>query len=269
MTLQILLTNDDGIDSPGISALRRAVDGLGDVHTLAPDRNNSAVARGITISRPLHVAARRFGDGWAGLACDGTPSDCVRVALLGVVTPEPDIVVSGVNLGANLGADVTYSGTVGAALEAAQRGKPALAFSVEAREPGWLDEAAPIVRALVERVVLRGLPRYSILNVNLPDRPLAQIGGIRTARLGGASCRDRIMLDGDGDGVGSGRGTAAREYYLPCEESSALDWADTDVEVVGRGCVSVTPMRHDMLDAAMLAELSSWDLGLDGIKAAG
>jgi 5'-nucleotidase len=266
VTLQILLTNDDGIDSPGMSALRRAVDGLGDVSTVAPDRNNSAVARGITIGRALHLTHVDFGDGWHGVACDGTPSDCVRVALLGVTTPEPDIVVAGVNLGANLGADVTYSGTVGAALEAALRGKPALAFSVEARDPGWLDEIDPIIRALVERVVRHGLPRHSILNVNLPNLPLDQIGAIRPARLGGASCHDRVVLDGEG--VAGAHNLAGREYFLPCEEISAADWADTDLEVVELGSVAVTPMRYDLLDAAMLAELSAWDLDLDGIRMA-
>ncbi len=267
MTLQILLTNDDGIDSLGMAALRRAVDGLGDVHTVAPDRNNSAVARGITIDRPLHLAQTRYGDGWRGLACDGTPSDCVRVAMLGVATPEPDLVLSGVNLGANLGADVTYSGTVGAALEAALRGKPAVAFSVEVRDPGWLEEAVPIIRALVERVVLHGLPHHGILNVNLPDRPLAEIAGIRPARLGGASCHDRVLLDGDGRSPG--HGAAWQEHFLPCEESTAADWADTDVEVVGLGYVAVTPMHFDLLDATMLAELSAWDLDLEGIRTGG
>lgn len=266
MTLQILLTNDDGIDSPGIAALRRAVDGLGDVHTIAPDRNNSAVARGITITRALQLAPARFGDGFSGLACDGTPSDCVRVGLLGARVPEPDLVLSGINLGANLGTDITYSGTVGAAMEAALRGKPALAFSVEALQPGWLDEAEPIVRALVADVIAHGLPRHSILNVNLPDRPFSAMAGIRPARLGGASCRDRLLLDGDGS-AGAAQPDAAHEYYLPCEQSSPADWTDTDVELVGLGYVAVTPVHYDLLDATMLAELSAWDLDLARIRA--
>ncbi len=111
----------------------------------------------------------------------------MRIALLGLRCPVPDLVVSGVNAGGNMGADVTYSGTVGAAFEAALRGHPALAFSVEELAPGWLDEAEPVLRAMVGHVVDRGLPRHSILNINLPDRPLAAITGIRPARLGGAS----------------------------------------------------------------------------------
>ncbi|MCX6373425.1 MAG: 5'/3'-nucleotidase SurE, partial [Actinobacteria bacterium] len=156
MTLQILLTNDDGIHAPGLAVLRAAVDGLGEITTIAPDHNASAVARGITIDRPLRLEATTFGEAWPGLACDGTPSDCVRIGLLGVREPAPDLVVSGVNCGANMGADVTYSGTVGAALEAALRGRPALAFSVESRAPGWLVEATPLVRAMVEHVIVRG-----------------------------------------------------------------------------------------------------------------
>jgi 5'-nucleotidase len=267
VTLQILLTNDDGIDSPGIAVLRRAVDGLGDVHTIAPDRNNSAVARSITISRALHLTATSFGEGFQGFALDGTPSDCVRVGLLGIKAPEPDLVVSGINLGANLGTDITYSGTVGAALEAALRGKPALAFSVEALEPGWLSEAEPIIRALVAGVVANGLPRHSILNVNLPDRPLARIAGIRPTRLGGASCRDRLLLDGD-EPADARQPSAGREYYLPCEQSSPADWTDTDIEVLGLGYVAVTPMHYDLLDATMLAELSAWDLDIAHIREA-
>jgi 5'-nucleotidase len=268
VTLQILLTNDDGIDSPGMTVVRRAVDGLGQVSTVAPDRNNSAVARGITIGRALHLRHMTFGDGRPGIACDGTPSDCVRIGLLGVETPAPDIVISGVNLGANTGADITYSGTVAAALEAALRGKPALAFSVGSLEPRWLEQAAPVIRTLVARVVEHGLPRHSILNVNLPDRPLAEFAGIRPARLGGASCHDRVCLDGDGS-VGPGRRSAAREFFLPCEAPPVAEWADTDIELLALGFVAVTPIHYDLLDAAMLAQLSAWDLDLDHVRTAG
>ncbi len=274
MTVHILLTNDDGIQAHGISVLRRAVEGLGEVTTIAPDHNASAVARGITIDRPLRLHPVTFGDGWSGLACDGTPSDCVRVALLGVRSPVPDVIVAGVNAGANMGADVTYSGTVGAAFEAALRGRPALAFSVESREPGWLTEAVPVLRVLVEHVITRGLPRHSILNVNVPDRPLAEIAGIHPARLGGASCHDRVFLGADGAGQ-AGQATpagpdgmgGASEHFVPCDHPTAGEWADTDFDVLARGNVAVTPLRYDLLDAGLLAELASWHLDLDFIRA--
>jgi len=267
VTLQILLTNDDGIHSRGLAALCRALGGLGELTVIAPDRNNSAVARGITTGRALRLTRTTLEDDLSGLACDGTPSDCVRVGLLGVEAPEPDLVVSGVNLGANLGADVTYSGTVGAALEAALRGKPALAFSVEALEPRWLAQAEPIVRAVVEQAVGHGLAPHGILNVNIPDRPLAQIACIRPARLGGATCHDRVFLDGH-DGERRDGGPPVRQYFLSCEATVGEDRADTDIELLGLGFVTVTPMHYDLLDAAALARISSWRLDLDGIRVA-
>jgi 5'-nucleotidase len=251
VTLQILLTNDDGIDAPGIAVLRRAVEGLGEVTTIAPDRDTSAVARSITVRRALKLEPRTFGAGFSGLACDGTPSDCVRVALLGLRCPAPDLVVSGVNAGGNMGADTTYSGTVGAAFEAALRGHPAVAFSVTERQPGWLDEAVPILRAMVGHVIERGLPRHSILNVNLPDRPLAEMTGIRPARLGGASAYDYGPHG---------------EHYLPGEPSGSGDWVDTDFDVVASGGVAVTPLRYDLLDPDLLADLAGWNLDLERLR---
>jgi 5'/3'-nucleotidase len=259
VALQILLTNDDGIDAPGIAVLRRALEGLGEVTTIAPDRNTSAVARGITVRRPLTLQSRSFGDGYHGFAVDGTPSDCVRIALLGLRCPMPDLVVSGVNAGGNMGADVTYSGTVGAAFEAALRGHPAVAFSVEELEPGWLDEAEPILRAMVGHVIARGLPRHSILNVNLPDRPLAAITGIRPARLGGASAYDYVMLAGDD-------GASPAEHYLPCDRPASGEWVEADFDVVASGAVAVTPLRYDLLDPDLLADLASWDLDLERLR---
>jgi 5'-nucleotidase len=269
VTVQILLTNDDGIHADGIAVLRRALEGLGTVTTIAPDHNTSAVARGITIDRPLHLSAVTFGDGWPALACDGSPSDCVRVALIGLRCPLPDIVVSGVNLGGNMGADVTYSGTVGAAFEAALRGLPAVAFSVESREPRWLDEAGPVLRGIVEQVVARGLPRHRMLNVNLPDRPLLEFGGVVPARLGGASCHDRVFVSDDGAGrvTDDSRPERVTEHLVPCEHPASGDWTDTDFDVVARGCVAVTPLSYDLLDDALLAELLSWEFDAENIRA--
>ena len=159
MTLRILLTNDDGIFAPGLAVLRAAVEGLGEVTTLAPDHNASAVARAITVRRTLHLTPATFGEGREGLACDGTPSDCVRVGLLGVACPVPGLVVSGVNAGGNMGADTTYSGTVGAAFEAALREYP----------PGGFEDAARGGRQRLHGVVARQ-----------PRRPLARRRGAQT-----------------------------------------------------------------------------------------
>jgi 5'-nucleotidase len=263
VSLQILLTNDDGLHAPGLAVLRAALDGLGEITTIAPDHDASAVARGITIHRALHVTPERFGDGWPGFACDGTPSDCVRAALVGARCPVPDLVVSGINAGSNMGADVTYSGTVGAAFEAALRGSPALAFSVESESPGWLPEAAPVVRAIVAHVILRGLPQHCILNVNLPDRPLDEFSGIYPARLGGASCYDFVVLAEDE----AGRGEVTREYPVRCDHPVRGEWSDTDFDVVARGGVAVTPLSYDLHDPDLYADLATWDLDLEALRA--
>ncbi len=262
--MQILLTNDDGVHAPGLSVLRRALEGLGEISTIAPDHNASAVARGITTDRALRLSHVAYGDGWAGLACDGTPCDCVRIGLLGVVTPPPDLVVAGVNAGPNMGADVTYSGTVGAAFEAALRGLPAIAFSVDSREPRSLETCGALLRALTERVVESGLPHHSFLNVNLPDLPLSDIVGVRSARLGGASCHDRVLLEGQGEAGASSQ--APGDYVVTCDDPVAGEWADTDFEVVVAGFVAVTPLRADLLDVEQLARLSSWDLDLERLN---
>jgi len=286
---RILLTNDDGIHASGIAALRRALEGLGDVLTIAPAANMSAVARSITIDRPLRPRPATFGDGFAGLALDGTPSDCVRVGLTGIYGPPPDLVVSGVNLGGNMGVDVAYSGTVAAALEAVVRGLPGLAFSVEEREPGWLDEAVPLLRAIVVQALEHGLPAATALNVNLPDRPLADIRAPRVTRLGGASCHDRLLLAVDGDGreaarvgddLGAGLGTDGRgaagdgdghgavtEYAVPCDRAPADHWAATDFEAVAAGHVSVTPLTYELFAETALELLSAWELDPDLLRA--
>jgi 5'-nucleotidase len=247
---RILLTNDDGIDSAGLVALRRALDGFGDVVTIAPTRNHSAVARSITIDRNLHVKRRQFGDGFEGFAVDGTPVDCVRLAVVGVVAEAPDIVVAGINIGGNMGADVTYSGTVGAALEGALRGLPGVAVSIDAREPRHLDEMTGVIAAVLAEVFARGLPEQTVLNVNLPDVPAAQIKGVRVTQLGGASCSDRFTLDGD-DGYDG-------EYRLTCERLADAAWPHNDFEAVAEGFVSLTPLRPRYVDDAALDELSRW-----------
>ena len=275
MVARILLTNDDGIESTGIAVLRHALEGLGAVTTIAPALNSSAVSRSITIHRPLRLQPVTFGRGYAGMSCDGTPADCVRVGFLGLEGPLPDLVVCGVNLGPNLGSDVTYSGTVGAAFEAALRGRPGIAFSVDGRRPGWLAQAAPLLRRVVSAVLARGLPPSSILNVNLPDLPLKEIVGIRPARLGGASCHDRVFLSGDGDGhvplavpsAPDSRERRASSACAPGRPGSKAPEAAIDFDVVAGGCVAVTPLRYDLLDEPLLCELGSWDLDLERQRA--
>jgi len=255
---RILLTNDDGIHAQGIAVARRALEGVGDVVTIAPDANKSAVARSITIDRPLHPRPVTFGDGWEGYAVDGMPSDCVRLGLVGVCGPPPDLVVSGVNLGGNMGVDVAYSGTVAAALEAVVRGLPGLAFSVESRTPRWLDESAPLLREMVARALEQGLPEATALNINLPDRPAAAIGARRVTRLGGASCHDRLRV-----ATVVGGHEVEKDYDVPCDRVPAEHWAPTDFEAVAAGQVSITPLTYELFGAAALELLAAWELDVD------
>ena len=201
----------------------------------------------------------RFGDGFEGVALDGTPVDCVRVAMLGVLGPTPDIIVSGINVGANMGNDVTYSGTVGAALEGALMGLPGVAISVESEDPQHLGSMEALLTALVERLMLAPLPRGVALNVNLPDVPVELLRGVKVTSLGGSSCYDRLVLHSD-DGVHG-------EYGIVCERAPVEQWAASDFEAVAEGYVSLTPLRFDLTSREGLASLAAWPVA-DLLRAA-
>lgn len=258
--IEILLTNDDGIDSPGLVALRRALDGLGSVTTVAPDGNRSAIARSITIERRLTGREVTFGHGYRGIALDGTPVDCVHAAMLGLFGPQPDLVLSGVNLGANMGEDVTYSGTVGAAFEGALIGLPAVAVSIEGRTPAHLDEMVPLALPIVVRVAREGLPRGIMLNVNLPDCERREVRGVEVTRLGCASYHGRIEVESDGR-----RGE--HRYRVLSELRECENEAGTDFAAIAHYVVSVTPLRTDWRDEPTARLLETWDL--EGMLLAG
>ena len=260
MALQILLTNDDGIDAPGIAVLRRALDGLGDVTTIAPDRNTSAVARGITIHRALSLQPRDFGGGYHGLACDGTPSDCVRIALLGLRCPVPDLVVSGVNAGGNMGADVTYSGTVGAAFEAALRGHPAVAFSVEERR-------ARLARRGGARHPRHGRARHRARPAAPHDpqhQPAGPAAGRHHRHPPGAAGR-RELPRPRGPGRGRRRRPARALPALRAPRGRASGSTPTSTSSPS-GAVAVTPLNYDLLDPDLLTDLAGWDLDLERLR---
>jgi 5'-nucleotidase len=249
----ILLTNDDGIASPALLSLRRVLEPLGTVITIAPDRNYSAVARGITIDRALRIEPLTFGEGFYGNSVDGTPVDCVRVAMLGFFGPAPDFVVAGVNNGANLGDDVTYSGTVAAALEGVLLGLPAAAVSVAAREPRFLDRTAGVVVPFIRRAIEDGLPPRTLVNINLPELPLAAIKGVRLTHLGRASYHDRLVVE-------SGDGTHNTYSMKSVKDGDADHEAGSDFEAVESGYVSVTPLRFDLSSEPGERALAGWDL---------
>lgn len=248
----ILLTNDDGITSPGLAVLRRALEPLGQVQTIAPLCNASAVARSITIDRPLRLRQVHIGDGFQAVAVDGTPVDCVRVAMAGVLGPAPELVVSGVNFGANMGNDVTYSGTVGAALEAALHGLSGVAVSVETRQPVHLLSSEILLATLVGRVLLAPLPHGMVLNINLPDLPVTELAGIKVTSLGGSARHDKVVLQDDGGARG--------EYRIVCERAPVEPWATDDFAAVAGGYISLTPLHFALTSRVGLTALAGWPL---------
>jgi 5'-nucleotidase len=259
--LRVLLTNDDGIEADGLQSLRRALVALRDVElaVIAPDGNRSATARSITFGRPLTVVEVPFDDGTHGFACDGTPVDCVRMAALGLIDGfEPDLVVSGINHGSNLGDDITYSGTVAAALEGVMLGKPALAFSQQSIE-GEMDfrlgrdydfeTAAAFAARLVDRLDDVPLPPGTLLNVNVPGRPP---DGVEVARLGKRIYRDELTLIGEEDG--------RRRFRIYGDSPVHHDEPGTDLSAVASGRVAVTPLHFDLTAEHGLDELRAYDL---------
>jgi 5'-nucleotidase len=260
--MRVLLTNDDGIEAGGLQALRREllkIDGV-ELAVIAPDGNRSAMARSITTRRPLWVQEVDFGDGTIGFATDGTPVDCVRLARLGLVEGfEAEIVVSGINHGSNLGDDITYSGTVAAALEAIVLGLPGIAVSQQsnARELDFtsgagfdFDAAARFTARLVAELEDVPLPSGTLLNINVPG---AAPDGVEVAGLGKRVYRDELALVDETD---KGR----RLYRIYGDASYETDETGTDLAAVAAGRIAVTPVHFDLLDREGLDTLQRYDL---------
>jgi 5'-nucleotidase len=260
--MRVLLTNDDGIEAEGLQALRNAlmtVDGI-ELAVIAPDGNRSAMARSITTRRPLWVEEIAFGDGTIGYATDGTPVDCVRLANLGLIEGfEAELVVSGINHGSNLGDDITYSGTVAAALEAIVLGLPGIAVSQQSslRELDFrvgsafeFETAAAFTARLVATLETNPLPDGTLLNVNVPCPPAA---GVEVARLGKRLYRDELTLvEEDEDG--------RRQYRIYGDASFEQDEIGTDLAAIAQGKIAVTPVHFDLTDREGLSALERYDL---------
>jgi 5'-nucleotidase len=260
--MRVLLTNDDGIEAAGLQALRRALLELPGIElaVIAPDGNRSAMARSITTRRPLWVQEVDFGDGTVGYATDGTPVDCVRLARLGLIEGfEAELVVSGINHGANLGDDITYSGTVAAALEAIVLGLPGIAVSQQSNaleldfvtgEGFEFGVAAGFTARLVAEVQTVPLPQGTLLNINVPG---IHPTGVDVARLGKRIYRDELALVDEGAG---GR----RLYRIYGDASYGADAPGTDVTAVAAGRIAVTPIHFDLTDRDGLSALQQHDL---------
>jgi 5'-nucleotidase len=262
--MKVLLTNDDGIGASGLHAMRRAlleVPGV-ELAVIAPDSNRSATARSITTRRPLWVEEIELGDGTTGFATDGTPVDCVRFAALGLVEFEPELIVSGINHGANLCDDITYSGTVAAALEGIVLGIPAIAVSQQSdrraldfRAGGEFefDQAAAFVARMVEELDRIPMPDATLLNVNCPAE---HARGARACRLGRRVYRDRLELQEEEPG---GR----RRYRIYGEDPDYQREEGTDFAAIAEGYIAVTPLHFDLTDVGGIESLGGFDL--DGL----
>jgi len=249
--MRLLVTNDDGYMAPGLDVLARAVSGLGEVHVIAPDREQSATSHSLTMHFPLRV--RRTVSNW--ITVDGTPTDCVVLAIGALLEERPDFVLSGVNHGANLGDDVLYSGTVAAAMEATILGIPAVAISYAGKDRDALEEWLPSLTKLLEQIVGRGdFPAETLLNVNLPPIPPSKVAGIKVTTLGRRAYMDSLTRAQDPSG---------REYFwIGGGESRWWGGPDSDFRAIEAGFISVTPLHLDLTNYRLLQDVGEWDLKL-------
>lgn len=244
--MRILVSNDDGVMAPGIRILANELAAIAEIDVVAPDRNRSGASNSLTLTRPLR--ARQMENGYYSV--EGTPTDCVHLALTGFLDPMADMVVSGINDGANLGDDVLYSGTVAAAMEGRYLGLPAIAVSMVGENISHYQTAAIIAKKLVMRLSNSRLPAQTILNVNVPDLPIDEIKGIKVTRLGTRHCAEPLMKEYDP------RGRPIYWIGPPGIEADAGE--GTDFYAINTGYVSITPLHLDMTHYKILDQLSNW-----------
>jgi len=254
--MHILVTNDDGVTAPGLLALARALGELGQITVLAPDHNWSASGHVKTLHRPLRVKEVQLADGSSALSSDGAPSDCVALAVLGLIADKVDIVVSGINPNANIGHDVTYSGTVTAAMEAAIWGIPGVAVSLDAPEyfKGALDylAAAQVACRVVSAIFRNDMPKGILLNVNVPYLTLDMLKGYKITRQGLRVYRDSLVVREDPRG---------RPYYwIGGEAPTGVHEEGTDFGALMDGFVSITPLQLDLTHQHMIPIMQAWEL---------
>lgn len=239
----ILITNDDGVHAPGLAALYEAVQPLGRTVIIAPTRDNSAASHSLTMDRPLRV--RQINEHTHTV--DGTPTDCITIGISKILSHRPDLVVSGINPGGNLGDDISYSGTVSAAMEGTMLGIPSMAVSLAGEAPFLFASAATIAARVAARVLEQGLPRDTLLNVNVPNRPLEEIAGLCFTRQGRLSYDNAIHETKDPWG--------RPHYWIGGGTPSWDNGRDSDAQAVASGRVSITPLHLDLTNYDALALL--------------
>lgn len=247
--MKILVTNDDGIGAPGIKALAEALTELGDVTVVAPDRERSAAGHSLTLHSPLRVF--ELHKGW--FAVDGTPTDCVNMGIHSLLDSPPDLVVSGINHGGNMGDDITYSGTVAAAMEANLMGIPALAVSLATYgHSEHFTDAAKVAVQVARMLIQQGLPADTFLNLNVPNLPFSEIKAPLITRQGKRSFVGKIVDKTDPRG--------RKYYWIGSEEPSFSDEEGTDYDAVGKGHPSLTPLHLDLTNHRAMETLKQWQI---------
>jgi 5'-nucleotidase len=245
--MRILITNDDGIQSPGIAALAKGLAKIGEVWVVAPDRERTAVAHAVTLHKPLRV--NQIGTRY--FSVNGTPVDCVNLALLKIMVKPPQLVVSGINKGVNLGDDVMYSGTVSGAMEGAILGVPSIAVSQEGQDKFHFGVGVVYAARIAQLVLAKGLPEETLLNVNIPSRPRSGIKGVRVTCLSRRRFHNPIIEKVDPHG---------RKYYWIA--GKRVSWSrnkDADHEAIEEGYVSITPIHLDSTHYGVLDQFRSWE----------
>ena len=250
--MKVLVTNDDGIGAPGLIALHSALHEIADVVAIAPERPRSACGHAITLHKPLRLTPVEMPGGGTAYASNGTPADCVALGVSDHLGAAPDLVVSGINTGPNLGVDMSYSGTVAAAMEAAIGGIASFAISVASYEVTDFTPAAEFARYLCTVLAEHTLPRGAFLNVNVPAVPGDQIQGVAVTRQGRLRYSNRIEQRTDPRG--------GAYYWLTGERVEHGTSSDSDVDAIGRRRISVTPVSLELTDEKLLEDLPGWGL---------
>ncbi|MDH5661770.1 MAG: 5'/3'-nucleotidase SurE [Elusimicrobiota bacterium] len=246
--MRILVTNDDGIHGKGFESLVRALSTLGEVYVVLPDRQRSTTSHSMTLDKPLRaqkLKEKKF-------LVNGTPSDCVRLGILGLMKEDVELVVAGINNGPNLGDDVTYSGTVGAALEGTLLEIPSFAISLVLTGGYHFEVAANFGRFLAEKIIRQGLPKNVYLNVNVPDLPLEEIEGVEITKQGKRIYGRKIQERTDPRGE--------KYYWIAGENISGISEEGTDITAIEHNRISITPLSLDRTDYGMVEALKKWNL---------
>ncbi len=250
--MNILLANDDGIQAKGLWALHKAFAAQHKVSVIAPDRERSAVGHGITLVDPIRAEKVYVNDTQWGYAVTGTPVDCIKLGILELLDKKPDMVISGINPGANTGINTNYSGTVAAAKEATLYGIPAIAASIQGPQPAHYDEAAEFILKLAHTTFKNGLPFGTLLNVNFPDKPIDKTQGIRISRQGINLYKEYIEKKSD---------PRNQPYYWHGADTHIpFDDLQIDGAAIEDNYISITPLKCDMTDYKIMEELKTWKI---------